>query len=118
MVLTLRWSIIDWRRFNILENNVFNGEQEHVFGTSDNLLPFNGKAIQSQDIGGWNELTPSNKGKKNVGRPRKVLSDISNKSSTRTPIVLRSNAKNSSHDSTITLCLSWTKLQLNVEQLW
>ncbi|KAH0992249.1 hypothetical protein GBA52_003732 [Prunus armeniaca] len=91
-------------RFNILENECFDGGQEHVFGTStlDHLLPINGKAIQRQDIGGWNELTPPNKGKKKIGRPRKVLSDISTKSSSRPSIVLRSSSENFPNNPTTT----------------
>ncbi|KAH0972929.1 hypothetical protein GBA52_025085 [Prunus armeniaca] len=53
-------------RFNILENDCFDGEQEHVFGTLENLLSINGKAIQSKDDGGWNDLTPPNKDKKKL----------------------------------------------------
>ncbi|CAL8995956.1 unnamed protein product, partial [Prunus brigantina] len=86
----------------IPENDCFDGEQEHVFGTLENLLSINGKAIQSKDNGGWNDLTPPNKGKENVGRPGKVLFDISNKYSSRSAIVLRPSSKNLAHDSTIT----------------
>ncbi|KAL6289823.1 hypothetical protein ACE6H2_007333 [Prunus campanulata] len=89
-------------RFNILENYCFDSEQEHVFGTLENLLSINGKAIQSKDDGRWDDLIPPNKGKKKVGGPRKVLSDISNKSSSRPAIVLRPSSKNLPHDSTIT----------------
>ncbi|BFG14285.1 hypothetical protein CerSpe_005590 [Prunus speciosa] len=88
-------------RFNILENDCFDSEQEPVFGNLENLLSNKGKAIQSKDDGSWNDLTPPNKGKKKVGRPRKVLSDISNKSSSRPAIVLRPSSKNLPHDSTI-----------------
>ncbi|KAL6294431.1 hypothetical protein ACE6H2_002573 [Prunus campanulata] len=89
-------------RFNILENDCFDSEQEHVFGNLENLLSINGKAIQSKDDGGWEDLSPPNKGKKKVGRPRKALSDISNKSSSRPAIALRPSSKNLPHDSTIT----------------
>ncbi|KAI5350425.1 hypothetical protein L3X38_003316 [Prunus dulcis] len=94
---------------------VVHKRQEKVFHSSNalpqkdkkevvqkNLLSINGKAIQSKDDGGWNDLIPPNKGKKKVGRPRKVLSDISNKSSCRPAIVLRPSSKNLPHDSTIT----------------
>ncbi|CAL8098266.1 unnamed protein product [Prunus armeniaca] len=64
--------------FNILENECFDSEQEHVFGTLENHLSSNGKTVQSKDDGGWNAPILTNKGKKKIGRPRKLDQALSN----------------------------------------